>query len=273
MKLLSFFAAVALTSSSNANAISAADMKAQISENGLEMVLKGDNDKAFGVAQIFPSTWDGDEMTGYDVRFSAGSELVTIDTIEVAVYDWEADSVTLIQMLEASSTPVGGQFVTGLRGSLEKWNTGSANERYVVVFRNSQGQFVTHVDVDDNIESYWNSFERGGQVIDRYETRWAAGTGPLSGRMVNAVELEKQLETPEKAYHMVPGKACPVLALRDTSDGPNNGKFVTSIYGVYGLRTIEGHATKKAVCYYKGQDQDGNTKILTWGLLENLNDY
>ncbi|MEO0334961.1 MAG: hypothetical protein AAF202_01110 [Pseudomonadota bacterium] len=273
MKLLSFVAGVAMMMTANASALTAADMKAQISENGLEMVLKGDDGKAFGVAQIFPSTWSGEEMTGYDVRFSAGTDLVTIDMVEIAVYDWQANSVMLIQMLEANSTPVGGQFVTGLRGKLEKWDKGGDSERYVVVFRNAEGQFVTHVDVDENVESYWNSFDRNGDVVDRYETRWSAGTGALSGRMINAVELEKQLETPEKAYHMVPGKACPVLALRDTSDGPNNGKFVTSIYGVYGLRTVEGHATRKAVCYYKGQDQDGKVKVLTWGLLERLNDY
>ena len=273
MKLLAFFAATAMMFSSASQALTADEMKVQLTENGLEMVLKGDDGKAFGVAQIFPTTWSGEEMTGYDVRFSAGTDLVTIELVEVAVYDWEANSLVLVQMLEASQTPVGGQFVTGLRGKLEKWDKGGDSERFVVVFRNSLGQFVTHVDVEDKTVSAWNSFEMNGVVYDRYETRWTAGTGPLGGRMINSVTLEKTLETPEKAYHMVPGKACPVLALRDTSDGVNNGKFVTSIYGAYGLRAIPGHVTKKAVCSYKVQDREGRVKQVTWGLLEDLNDY
>ena len=190
---------------------------------------------------------------------------------------WSYSSKTAVYVDDAgetiNGTPVGGQFVTGITGTLEKWNLKASTESYVVVFRNSLGQFVTSVNVDAKINRGWNSFkDDDGNTLDRYEIRWAKGV-PNGGQIINSALLETLLDkSKDQAYHMVPGKACPVLALRDTDDGINNGKFLTSVYG----RRVHLVSEGKYACYYYATDaygtNAGNEKLLTWGYMEDLND-
>ena len=268
MKLFTLI--TALLFSVAANAIEVGDMKAQLTENGLEMALTSEDGQYIGQATIYPESWAGEEMTQYTVRFAAGVEAIEVETLEETVVleigDWVFTSVT--QSFSVTSTPVGGQFVTGLRGTLESWDLGGDRQAYVVVFRNADGEFVTWVNVDGKITRGWNTANVNGNVDDRFEIRWAAGTGELAGQLINWVSLDAALAADRGAvFHMVNGKACPVLAVRDTADAGNNGQFLTSIQG----RRVHIPSAGRYDCYYY-VEVDGNQKLVTSGPMAVLND-
>lgn len=266
MKLFTLI--TALLFSVAANAIEVGEMKAQLTENGLEMALTSEDGQYIGQARIFPEAWNGEEMTQYTVRFAAGVEEITVETLEetlvLAVGDWVFTSTT--QTFSVSSTPVGGQFVTGMTGTLEKWDLGADRQAFVLVFRDAEGQFVTWLNVDGQISRGWNTANVAGNVDDRYEVRWAAGTGELAGQLINWASLDSALEADRAAvFHNVQGKACPVLAIRDTYDAGNNGQILTTVQGT----RVHVPSAKRYDCFYWATI-DGNKKLLTSGPMATL---
>lgn len=259
---------LAVAAVTTANAIEIPTVKAMIDAEGLMMDLFNEEGSYIGEAAIYPENWNGEEMTQYVVRFTAGTDLVEVknwafDSVTGEFFETTAEGAVVSTL---SVTPVGGQFVTGLRGTLEKWDLGGDTESVRVVFR-KEGKFVTWVNVDAQITTGWNTYVNAqGEVRDRFEVRWAAGTA-LGGQLINSVDVETMLKDKNKAFHMVEGKACPVLAMRDTQDGINNGKFLTSVYGQRVARDGE------YWCYYYVTLNNGNQKLVTSGKLKDLNDF
>ena len=107
-----------------------------------------------------------------------------------------------------------GRFITGYTGKLEKFNiAGFSREKVRLVIRNSNGQFVTWTAMDKFLKSGFEKMDidRDGKKETVYVTRFR-------GKFVNwAVAKLEFWANYEK----------PVLVVRDTADGINNGKLLT----------------------------------------------
>lgn len=106
-----------------------------------------------------------------------------------------------------------GTFVTGYTGRLEKFRVKNSGprERTRLVIRNARGRFVTWQDMDKALSAGW---ERNRDGSWRYVIRY-------KGRFVNW--SNGSLEDWGNQYEG------PVLVVRDTNDGRNNGKILTWI--------------------------------------------
>lgn len=198
---------------------------------GFNLYLVDETGEIGGLATVKPESWKGIEMTQYVARFRAGTEQIIYysETNSFFVLQDDGQVISLVYFEESFQSLVqdslGGRFVKGLRGKIEKFKrAGSDNEADVLVFRNSKGQFLTHKTL--NVEAGWNR-KTGDEEGWYYEIRYAKGNAKLSGQLINAVKLN----TEDSNFVRYPGQKCPVLVVRDTADGENNGKFLTLIYG------------------------------------------
>lgn len=281
MFLRSLIALSLLFSLSFANAESVYKrMKAQISNQyGLEMgFCMEDTDDCEPVvwAQIHQNTWKGEVMSTFSAHWKAGT--VRVEKNNGAVYHYSADAWSSVKPKAKnvkSEKQAGGQFATGYEGQLEKFDVGSGPERYRLVFRNDEG-FVTWVDVEDFINKQWGSYRVSGESkeYDRYLVSWKKGIAGIGGGIINAVNIETMLkdeDAKEKAYEKNPnGGPCPVLAVRDTEDGINNGKWLTKIYPSPFQRAGEQYCGYKVTMSY---GTHRGTKQVTHGKAADLQKY
>jgi hypothetical protein len=244
-------AAFALT----ANAAAKQDLKLYLDKGEAKMAVYDILGNSVGAASVKSEEWSGDEVSKYIVRWEAGSEMTTIEGEIYYGWVYYSDSNSFVGLdaqgnegvviwaaasVSVKQAPVGGQFVTGLKGYLEKFDVGGDQEQYRLVFRNSKGQFVTWLKVEDELSRDWNV--RGGDVKTAwYEVRW-------DGKVVNAAKASAQIwDSPAKkkfkpgAFTCFSNKICPALTIRDTESGHNNGKILTSVSGSLG---------KDRRCYY-----------------------
>ena len=101
-----------------------------------------------GKAGVFSEEWKGEESNKYIVRYKPGTFLVEFSAYEFcgwvdysqqdAFYGITQQGVEVYwgTAVDVSAQAVGGQFVNGLKGRLEKWDLGGAKEAYRLVFRN-----------------------------------------------------------------------------------------------------------------------------------------
>lgn len=108
-----------------------------------------------------------------------------------------------------------GRLVTGFKGETEKFDVGSSKEQLRVVIRNKDGQFVTWKSLDKLVTAGFDAWDINGDgdketvYVVRYD-----------GKFMNwaPAKLEKW-ENFKK----------PVLVVRDSADGENNGKLLAWI--------------------------------------------
>jgi hypothetical protein len=104
----------------------------------------------------------------------------------------------------------------GYKGKLEKFVVrGLEREQTRLVIRNSKGHFVTWVSMDEELTSGFErmDYDRDGKKESVYVVRYR-------GQFVNWAPA--RLETWANQEH-------PVLVVRDTADGSNNGKIMTYV--------------------------------------------
>lgn len=110
-----------------------------------------------------------------------------------------------------------GTLVTGgFKGKLEKFVVrGLEREQTRLVIRNSKGRFVTWISMDEELTSGFErmDYDRDGKKESVYVVRYR-------GQFVNWAPA--RLETWANQEH-------PVLVVRDTADGTNNGKIMTYV--------------------------------------------
>ncbi len=241
-------------------------------KDGIPMNLYDADGLIVGVAKIAPESWKGNDITQFTVRFPAKSLIASVDAEVVYVLsgkqqgNWKIllDDNELKDLKEVFGDDlvtkvedVGGRFVTGLSGVIEKFAVkGAATEQMRIVFRNEQGEFVTWLGLNDKVTKGWNVVKdkETGEVTDwRYEIRWNKGSG-LNG-IVNSVSLratidrlkanEDDADKKSGAFVKYDGRTCPSLVLRDTADGINNGKIVVVVPGVHKVRS-----DGQRWCYY-----------------------
>lgn len=109
-----------------------------------------------------------------------------------------------------------GTLVTGYKGKLEKFKVkGLKKEQTRLVLRNAKGHFVTWVAMDDKLTAGFEKmdYDRDGKKETVYVIRY-------NGKFVNwsAAKLENWANYEH-----------PVLVVRDTADGQNNGKIMTYV--------------------------------------------
>lgn len=110
-----------------------------------------------------------------------------------------------------------GRFVTGYTGSIEKFNVGLSREQSRLVIRDARGQFVTWKALDEYLTAGFEQID-----LDRDGDRETVYVIRHNGRFVNWAKAE--LEQWSNFRH-------PVLVVRDTADGRNNGKLLAWIAG------------------------------------------
>lgn len=112
-----------------------------------------------------------------------------------------------------------GTLVTGgYKGRLEKFSVrGLEREATRLVIRNSKGHFVTWVAVDEFLTSGFErmDFDRDGKKESIYVVRY-------KGQFVNWAPAKLEDWGSQEQ---------PVLVVRDTNDGVNNGKIMTYVVG------------------------------------------
>lgn len=109
-----------------------------------------------------------------------------------------------------------GSFVTGYKGYLEKFKAdGKKLEELRLVIRNSDGQFVTWLAINDLISSGFEKmdYDRDGKKETIYAIRY-------NGKLLNWAKAK--LEN-WGSFEL------PVLVVRDTADSKNNGKLLAWI--------------------------------------------
>ncbi|MFA6236515.1 MAG: hypothetical protein WC635_04230 [Bacteriovorax sp.] len=108
-----------------------------------------------------------------------------------------------------------GQFVTGYTGETEKFNVGKGKEELRLVIRNATGEFVTWKALDDLIDAGFDSWDvdGNGQAETVYVVRY-------DGKFLNWARASLEDWSNFEA---------PVLVVRDTSDGSDNGKLLAWI--------------------------------------------
>ena len=256
----------------SAQAVTWDSVKASIDNGQASMNLYGSQGDFVGKAGVFSEEWKGDELNKYVVRYEPGTLLVEYNAYEFFgwIYYSQQDAFYGVTQqglevywgasVEVSAKAVGGQFVAGLKGKLEKWDLGGEKEAYRLVFRR-KGQFVTWAKADNQLREGWNKTANGM----RYEIRWA------NGKLANSVLVRKQIyksgKLNPKAFICFNNQICPALAVRDTQSGANNGKFLTVVYGKLG---------KDLRCYYhatvdKSLDKEAKGNILTHQHFRKLN--
>lgn len=125
-----------------------------------------------------------------------------------------------------------GQFVTGYTGKTEKFKVGSDREELRVVIRNASGQFVAWKAIDDLVTAKFDAWDIDGDgnnetvYVIRYDGRF------LNWAKANLEEWQNFDD--------------PVLVVRDTADGTNNGKILSWI----APETFK-KGPKKGQVYYK----------------------
>lgn len=155
-------------------------------------------------------------MAGKIENWKNGEQLMYVDRAEdgrfkgygeLKLEGWNDDDATSEWIARNSK----GEFVTGYKGKLEKFKAdGKDKEAVRLVIRNKDGQFVTWQAMDDLLSAGFEKWSNQGWVyVVRYE-----------GQLVNwsKANLEKW-----------PNFKKPVLVVRDTADGTNNGKLMTWI--------------------------------------------
>ncbi|MCB0366630.1 MAG: hypothetical protein H6624_05395 [Bdellovibrionaceae bacterium] len=256
----------------SAQAVTWQDMKVSVDNGQAYMELFDEQGSYVGKAGVFSEEWKGDELSKYVVRYVPGTFLVEFNSYEFygwtyysqqdAFYGVTQQGVEIYwgTSLEVSAQAVGGQFVTGLKGKLEKWDLGGDKELYRLVFRKA-GKFVTWAKADDQLTEGWNQTANG----IRYEIRWA------NGKLADSALASKQIysggKLNPKAFMCFDNQICPALAIRDTESGPNNGKFLTVVYGKLG---------KDLRCYYhakaeKSLDKETSGDVITHQSFRKLN--
>lgn len=112
-----------------------------------------------------------------------------------------------------------GTFLAGsYKGKIEKFKVkGFKREQMRLVIRNTKGHFVTWVAMDELLTSQFErmDFDRDGKKETIYTIRY-------NGKFVNWAPA--RLEEWANQVH-------PVLVVRDTADGINNGKILTYVVG------------------------------------------
>lgn len=108
-----------------------------------------------------------------------------------------------------------GQFVTGFRGTTEKFDVGGKREELRIVIRNASGEFVTWKAIDDLVEAKFDAWDIDGDGNEEtvYVVRY-------NGKFLNWSKAN--LEQWRGFEH-------PVLVVRDTADGKNNGELLSWI--------------------------------------------
>jgi len=205
-------------------------MQLQMGEEGLEMLVS-EGRHAVGIAQVKPEGWNWNrtEASNYVVRWSAGSVEYTYhhnaQSQSQSYFTQQGQRVSYSQMSEIGQK-VGGQFVTGIQGYVEKFDQ-KGNERPQLVFRNNKGQFVTSLSLAPYVSSSWERFKIDGESVWRYVYRWSEKSGSsLRGQFFNHVGVDES----QCYWNTRIDNSCPIIPVRETSD-KNNGVFVTLLYG------------------------------------------
>jgi hypothetical protein len=241
--------AVAVVGAATAYADSPRVYFERLKESGFKIAVYNESGRYVGEATAKPENWKDSELTQYVVRWESGQVSYQYSSNgkkwqRVEKGDALADlTKEEIKTLEAA----GGRFVTGFRGQIEKFDIGKAKEQNRLVIRNGEGEFVTWIALDGELKSSWNRRKEAGSDESAwwYETRYKAGSG-LGGEIVNAVKMPAKHDAKEFVRH--DNVKCPVLTIRDTEDGPNNGKFLTALWGVY-------YKDSKLCIYYPPSDR------------------
>jgi hypothetical protein len=201
-------------------------------------------DGSVALATVRPERWRGDDMAGYTVRFPAGTLAVDVVVIKVTIPSRGQNQVDATTVILAKIKKIGGQFVTGLRGKIEKWDVdwdrdgNRDNEEPVLVFRTSDGKFVDWIPLGDKITTGWN-FVRDDRLGRKwvFESRYKRGTPGMGGQFIVReflVTAIGDLGSPDlKAFIQYPNDntVCPRLTIRESSEGLNKGAFVTAVAG------------------------------------------
>lgn len=213
---------------------------------GYKVNILDDDGWVIGTASVTAESWKSNEMTKYVARYNVGARKYEFRSFDRSFWEYNYRTRTWKKVtrthLNVISKSVGGRFVTGLTGQLEKWDiNGSKNESVVIVFR-SNGKFLTWKDVSDDLHAGWNRRKGTGWV---YEVRYKAGT-PMAGELVNSASLTELLKNKKKAFvDYTDRNICKRLVVRDTDDAANNGKILTVVAGTYKRRT-----DGEGWCYY-----------------------
>ncbi len=212
-------------------------MHLQMGKSGLEMVVYDGEDKEVGVAQVKPESWNWNtaEASNYTVRWEAGSIEYTYHhhaQSQNQSYFTQQGQRVPYQQMDLEGKKVGGQFVTGVQGYIEKWSKRDGErETLYLVFRNNQGQFMTSLSLANYVTSNWEEFEwKDGSYPEwRYVYRWSDKSGTnLVGRFFNHVGLDVN----QCFWNRQVDTKCPIIPVRETSE-KNNGVFVTLLTGKY----------------------------------------
>jgi len=110
-----------------------------------------------------------------------------------------------------------GTFLYGATGRIERVHfSGSRKAFFRLIFRDSQGQFVTWMDFNEKLFGQWESYGKGNSV---YVVRMKKGHQSLSGEIVDRAF--------GRVEHWRDGRTACVV--RDTADGRENGQILTWI--------------------------------------------
>lgn len=245
------FSVLFLFSCLSVQALTWSEVKLAIDNGQAHMNLFDENGRFVGEAEVESEEWNGSELSKYVVRYQPGTILTTVNGVSFIgwVYYSAVDKFFGITeqgveilwgtAVTVSSQAVGGQFVTGLTGKLEKWDLGGSKELYRLVFRKN-GKFVTWAKADGQIKEGWNQTAQG----IRYEIRWADGR--LADSALASTQLLVNGRYNPRAFVCYSTQTCPGLAIRDTESGRNNGKFMTVVFGTLGVDNR---------CYYHARSE------------------
>ncbi len=163
---------------------------------------------AFAASKI--ESWMNGESIPFVVRDVHGR---FVSHAELTSEQWYEDDTSVWVARKAN-----GRFVTGYTGKIEKFRVaGMSREQQRLVIRDARGQFVTWQSVDDRLTAGFEQID-----LDRDGDRETVYVIRHEGRFVNWAKAE--LEEWSNFEH-------PVLVVRDSADGRNNGKLLAWIAG------------------------------------------
>ena len=168
--------------------------------------------------------WKGDNGLKFVYR-SENGQFKSWGTLSFDTWSDDEESVW-------SARLANGKFVTGYKGHTEKFDVGTGKEELRVVIRNKNGQFVTWKSLDKLVSSQFDSWDINGD----------GDKETVYGLRYNGKFLNWAPATLEKWENFKK----PVLVVRDSADGENNGKLLAWI-----APAIYKSGPNKGKAYYK----------------------
>lgn len=216
----------------------------KISNQGFILDVLGSDGRVVAQAIVRPERWNREtgDLVEYVARFEAGSKLIRFKKLEKNIYIERANTWEEVRVddLVDDFEKVGGQFVLGYHGKLRKWaidtdGIESQREEIVLEFRNSKGQFLTWMPIENYIERGWNKYENGEKW---YEVRYSENApNELAGRFLTKARMTREF------VDYKDGNICPRLIIRDTK-----GRITTVVVGSYGKQSH--------ICYYNAPENE-----------------